>query len=63
MLKFLENGDSFTIDVANNIQLTMGHTLTYLKLLEKENKVVRSGYKNKILWALPTVSPKISHNK
>ncbi len=55
IIKNLKSKQMRTIEIANNIQLTLGHTLNYLKALEKENKVVRIGFRNKILWSLPKV--------
>lgn len=39
-----------TLDIANNIQLTLGHTLKHLKTLEQEERIIRSSFKNKIYW-------------
>ena len=52
ILIILKNKSLPTIEIANNIQLTLGHTLTYLKTLEKETKISRSGFKNKLIWSI-----------
>ncbi|MBI5148501.1 hypothetical protein HZA33_02370 [Candidatus Pacearchaeota archaeon] len=52
ILEMLKNRKLKTIEIANNIQLTLVHTLYYLKSLEKENKIIRSGFRNKIIWSL-----------
>lgn len=53
MIKILVEKPLKTIEIANSIQLTLGHTLRYLKKLEKDSKVIRRGFKNKIIWSLP----------
>jgi len=55
ILSVLKNKPCATIEIANIIQLTLGHTLRYLKLLEKENKVTRDGFKNRFLWSIVKV--------
>jgi hypothetical protein len=47
----LNDGGKTTLEIANNIQLTLGHTLKHLKKLENKGKIRRSGYKNKALWS------------
>jgi len=55
ILKNLSNQSISTLEIANNLQLTLGHTLKILKLMEEQNKIIRSGFKNKIIWDLPKV--------
>ncbi len=49
----LNNGSRSTLEIANNLQLTLGHTLKILKNMEGENKIICSGFKNKRIWSLP----------
>ena len=44
-----------TLEIANNLQLTLCHTLKILKLMEEQGKIVKSGFKNKMIWSLPRV--------
>jgi hypothetical protein len=55
IIKILKEKPRVTIEIADNIQLTLIHTLIYLKKLEKEGIVIRSGFKNKIIWSLSKV--------
>lgn len=55
ILEVLDSKSFRTIEIANILQRTLGHTLCYLDILEKENKIVRNGFKNKILWSLSRV--------
>jgi len=55
ILSVLEDKPCATIEIANVIQLTLGHTLKYLINLEEENKVTRTGFKNKFYWSIVKV--------
>ncbi len=50
ILNFLNNSKKTTLEVANEIKLTLGYTLRLLKRLEVQNKISRSGFKNRIFW-------------
>lgn len=49
----LNNGAKSTFEIANNLQLTLGHTLIVLKNMEEERKIIRSGFRNRYIWSLP----------
>ena len=55
VLENLKKRRMATLEIANNLQLTLGHTLKILKNMEEDNKVLRSGFKNKIIWSLAKV--------
>ncbi len=52
ILKSLSDNKKTTLDIANKVQLTLGHTLKYLKNLEAKGIIFRRGFKNKIYWYL-----------
>ena len=41
-----------TIELSNNLLLTIGGVYNHLNYLERDNKIQRSGYKNKCLWLI-----------
>ncbi|MBI2667795.1 hypothetical protein HYX17_03425 [Candidatus Woesearchaeota archaeon] len=53
ILKYLRRKPMKTLELANNIQLSLGHCLRHLKSIEKMGDIERTGFKNKIIWYLP----------
>tara|TARA_Y100000310_G_C20693899_1_gene824151 strand:- start:3033 stop:4151 length:1119 start_codon:yes stop_codon:yes gene_type:complete len=51
ILSFLQKDDYSTMQIANQLQLSLGHTLKILKIMEKENKTKVKGHKNKFIWS------------
>lgn len=52
IIKILIEKQMKTIELANELQFTLGHRLSHLKRLERGNLIKRSGYKNSIVWSL-----------
>ena len=52
VIEYLKDNSMKTLDLANKLQFSLNYTLNFLKIMEKERKIKRSGFKNKIIWSL-----------
>lgn len=52
IIESLKNRKMRTLELANKIQLTLGYTLQFLKIMEKEGKIKRDGFRNIVNWSL-----------
>lgn len=55
IIKILEDKTSGTLEIANGVELTLGYLNRFLKSMELDGKIVRSGFKNNLRWSLPKV--------